>query len=275
MKSIKLVNRNLGFIPEINSGGVADDVYYKRTTDASFNSKANWTFVQFYEYPAYLSPVNAAPFSMYDGDSVDSGFYILGLADTYYIFVGNGADAVGTVAVKGHIAALAEYGGASDNKQEGGLLNCIAASYDASSNTLIGYTFNSGVYQEVSATFSSSNWGVLGTNTEIRVGNHMDGDSDHVYQCPDAMKIGSTSLWYSTLSKANICALNNISSSVSHNDNDIGMVYNVGYTGAGVTQPNHQWFGTFASTLDGTDTGSTGAKTLTGVNSPNQGNHPL
>ena len=263
-----IVRTKMGFVPDTGK-------YFDKTTDSSFDDKTNYSIVLFYENSGITAGQhgNGVLFSIWDGDSVDSGFFIHCYGGITYYFTGDGENGSAYSAITNTDNYSWGDGGS------GGPTNCIAMTYDASSNTKVSYNINSGSYLRTSGIYSSTNWGTLGTNTEVRIGNHWDGSGASTYQCDTKFKIGSCGLWYSTLSEANILALCNITSSPSDSDTDIGMVYDIGYSAAGVTQPNHLWLSnqtdSFADFAAGTDRGSATAVTLDLNGTPAQGLHPL
>jgi hypothetical protein len=245
-------------------------VYLTLDTDTDFDSKTNFSIVLFYENTGVnsIGHGNAVPFSMWDGDAVDSGFWILWYGGTTYFYTGQGTND------GGHgpgIGNNQNYSWGLGSTHSGGPTNCLAMTYDASSNTKSVWNINSSLMKKNTSTYSTSNWGEVGANTSIRIGNHWDGSGALSYQCNDNWKIGSVGLWFSTLSEANVFSLANLSGSIADADENIGMVYDVGYSAAGVTQPNHLWMNPYVdnfSNFHTADTGSTGGKVLGSVGSP-------
>ena len=247
--------------------------YLSRTTDTDFDSNTNYSFVMFYENSG-INPTshgNAVPFSLWD-TSDDSGFYILWYGGAAYFLPGNGTNGGG-----GSISITNDenYKWGSTATNNAGPTNVLACTYDASANSFVAYNINNGKMSKKTVTYTSTNWGAVGTSTEIRIGNSYDGSST-TYQCGSSWKIGSTSLWFSTLSEANIFALCNLSGTIDNGDEDIGMVYDIGYSASGVPHPNHMWNSSYVNSTDmTTDDGSDGGKTLTIAGSATQGIAPL
>jgi hypothetical protein len=161
--------------------------------------------------------------------------------------------------------------------QYSGPISCHAQVFDFTADTGVIYALNSHKYH-ITTDADIHQWEDMynvSVDARLHVGNHWDDNQESVfYQCDNTWKIQSLGIWIGTaLSEANIFALTNITSSPSGGDTKIGMVTEVPYTDASVTQPTHYWdfrlFRDGDSTL--TDTGSAGNKPLTAVGSPEMG----
>ena len=129
-------------------------------------------------------------------------------------------------------------GGAS---QSASPLNCIATTINATSNSHKLYVLSGNEGAEVgSSGVATSGLGALGTNTEIRITNDYGGSTTSS-QLPDENKIIKVSLWTSkALSNAELQLLTDQSATIEDGV-DGTMLSDVGYSAAGVTQPEHEW----------------------------------
>ena len=249
--------------------------YLRAPVTAAFDDKTSFSVVMFYENSGTSSPGHGdgIPFSMWDGDAVDSGFFILYYSGQVYFYTGQGTNDGGSNVTESNTTNY-QWGGSAISTQKASPTNVLAMTYDASSNTKSVWNINSALMTKNTGTYSTSNWGTVydsGAITDIRIGNHWDGSGDSTYQCDEDWKIGSCSLWFSALSEANIFSLCNLSGTINDDDTDIGMVYDVGYSAAGVTQPNHIWLNPYGgdfSNFETTDTGSTGGVAMSAEGSP-------
>ena len=261
--------QNQGFFP-------GTGVYFRDATTNAFDDMDKFSVVVFYEYNSLVQSDHCL-FSLWDGDSVKSGFRFFTSSGGIYGVVGNGENAE-TYSTAVLIDYSIKYGGNANTTQNASKLDCVVFVFDASAtNDMTLYHINGGISRVKAKNANYSDTGTIGTNTAISIGNEWDGDT-LAKQCNDAFKIIKVSFWKDTaLSNANIQSLTNMPGTIADAASNPGYLKDVvgkggaaGYTAASVTQPDHEWIFDIANTSY-TDTGSVGGFDLTATGSRTAG----
>ena len=243
--------------------------YATRATDTDFDNKANITILQFFyadrpENAVGLNPTSVTTFSLWDGadgmhafwsgNSNGKSMYPVGKGSTDYSLTTSNVGGAGSNNWAGNASTLLR----------DGVCSVWAYTHDASlsedDTKVYYYSLQDG--KTLNAIDNSeANLGALGTSTAIRLGNLSTNGSNVSQQMTAGAKIGKTAIWFSTLTTANIEDLVNYTGTGSMIFDVTGRYGAAGYSGLGITQPNHEW----VPMLDGTisDTGSDGGKDLT------------
>lgn len=197
------------------------------------------------------------PFSCYytDGSGNEHGIYFWKYDQNLYYGLGYGA----ATEKSGVIAMDSFYKSPPNNARKGGYLNYITFTATAASTT--DNILFSG-YNHMGAATSSpttiplqteddldfTNWGTLGTNSEIRIGNKYNGTST-TYNISENESIHRVQLWNSVLSQTEL------EKTIRFNSDD-DYISPVRYSVGSYTQPLHEWIPVLGNTTTIPDTGS-------------------
>jgi hypothetical protein len=237
--------------------------YAEATTTTAFDDWTAFTCIVLYSsYEADHSGTgtNYCPFSIwYENGGNKHGFYIWKYTSSIYGIYGEGNSDSNSIA----LASNHTYKYSSNYGRSGSIMGAIAFGATAATTTnneklyLYSDTGTSSLVADSTLTNPSTlsenatwtNWGSIGTNSKIRMGNLYNGSSTS-QQAPETFMIHRVQLWDSLLSQASI------EKTLGYNSTDKKMARHlIDYNQGSYTQPVHEWIPTIGSTTI-SDTGS-------------------
>ena len=248
--------------------------YASATTTTAFDGWTSGTVTYLFSSKAYYtdgSAKNYSPFSLLykDGSNNQHGLQFLHYGHTIFALQGEGQSTTGNAGATYNAAHATATGG--DTYRKASFNTYVGYTFDTSttSNNLKLYIYND-FYPATSSTdnpktatgslnFASANdWGDVGTNTEIRIGNMYNGTTA-TYQCAEEHSIHRVQMWKNTVfSQADI-----ESTMMWDSTNNCMAKRLIDYSAGGYTQPHYEWIPVIGNNSTIPDTGSATAVNLT------------